>query len=165
MKRYVILLGLLLISFVLVGCDKESSTTTTEASTTDSLTTLYTGFSETEVYQLLIEAEELSGMNRYNGLLITESKDLELPTEYNGVLITYSSRDKSIISDEGVVTLPDSCWIESREQDGVTEVPNLNDNWPVVVDVTMEFMGQVRTAKLMFIVTPEAGFVCDKYLG
>lgn len=165
MKRYLIFLSLMFVSLVLIGCDNESSTNISLTSTTISNTTLYTGLSEAEVYQLLIEAEELSGMNRYNGLLITESKDLELPTEYNGVEITYSSRNTSVISDQGIVSLPNSCWIESRKQDGVTEVPNLNDNWPVVVDVTMEFMGQVRTAKLMFIVTPETGFVCDKYLG
>jgi hypothetical protein len=160
MRKVLDLIFLLIFSMTIVACDKETTTTTdVDITTTDQ------GGSEIDVYQLLIEAEELSGMKDYDGILITESKDLGLPTEYNGVVITYKSRNSEIISDEGVVTLPDSCWIESREQDGVTPMPNLNDNWPIVLDVTMEYMGQVRTAKLMFIVAPAPGFSCDKYLG
>ena len=37
-----------------------------------------------------------------------------LPKEYNGVEITYKSRNPDIISDDGIVTLPGECWIESR---------------------------------------------------
>lgn len=160
MKKVLSLFFVLIIVFALQACDKEITTTTD-----NDVTTTNQELSEAEVYQKLIEAEELSGMKDYDGILITESKDLGLPTEYNGVVITYSSRNSEIISDEGFVTLPDSCWIESREQDGTTPMPNLNDNWPIVIDVTMEYMGQVRTAKLMFIVAPAPGFSCDKYLG
>jgi hypothetical protein len=114
---------------------------------------------------LLVEAEELSGMQSWNSKLITVSGDLNLPKSYRGVTITYSSRNEDIISNEGYVTLPGECWIESRNQDGVTPNPNLNDNWPIVVDVTLTYQDHVRSAKLMFIVTPAEGFTCDKYKG
>ncbi len=162
-RHFIFLLVLFLVGFSLTSCDKGDITTTTTIN--QSTTTINTGPSESEIYQLLIETEKLSGMSNFNGVLISESLDLGLPTEYKGVIITYSSRNQDIINNQGIVTLPNSCWIESRKQDGITAVPNLNDNWPVVVDVTMEFMGQIRTAKLMFLVAPEIGFSCNKYLG
>ncbi|HOW37892.1 MAG TPA: hypothetical protein P5154_04005 [Candidatus Izemoplasmatales bacterium] len=122
---------------------------------------------EKAVYQLLVDAENLSGMSRYNNQIIAVDGDLALPKEYRGVTITYSSRHPEIISNDGVVTLPDTCWIDSRNQQGqdTTQFDHLNDNWPVVLDVTLTFMGQVRTAKLMLVVAPAEGFTCDKYLG
>lgn len=143
----------------------ESTTSqTTSPHTSDSVTTL-SELSESEIYKLLVDAETLSGMQYWNGKLISVSGDLNLPTSYRGVTITYSSRNEDIISNDGYVTLPEECWIESRNQDGVTERPNLNDNWPIVVDVTMTYGNQERTAKLMFIVAPAQGFTCDKYKG
>ncbi len=122
---------------------------------------------EKAVYQLLVDAENLSGMSRYNNQIISANGDLALPKDYRGVTITYSSRHPEIISNDGIVTLPDTCWIESRNQQGqdTGQFDHLNDNWPVVLDVTLTFMGQVRTAKLMFVVAPAEGFTCDKYLG
>jgi len=92
---------------------------------------------------------------------------LGLPTIYQGVTITYQSRNPEIISNIGVVTLPSSCWIESRDQQGLNpeQYRNLNDNWPVLLDVTLSFEGQQRTAKLLFVVAPREGFTCQKYLG
>jgi hypothetical protein len=29
----------------------------------------------------------------------------------------------------------------------------------------MSYLGQIRTAKLMFVVSPSDGYTCDKYLG
>ena len=162
MKRQIAFFFFLFAFIFLISCDKETSIPT---STDSSFVSTTQALSESEIYQLLINAEEMSGMKDYDGLIIRESGDLELPTSYQGVSISYSSRNPGIISDQGVVTLPDSCWIESRGQDGVTPFPNLNDNWPVVLDVMMEYMGQTRTAKLMFVVQPETGFTCDKYLG
>lgn len=120
---------------------------------------------EKAIYQLLTETEALSGMSSWSGKLITESGNLDLPTEYKGVQITYHSRNTDILSDEGVVTLPDTCWIQSKDQQGEEDFPNLNDNWPIVVDVVMIYENQTRTAKLMFLIAPAEGFTCDKYLG
>ncbi|MBN2504734.1 MAG: hypothetical protein JXB20_05255 [Bacilli bacterium] len=166
MKKYLLLMLIAIVSFFIVSCDEATMTTTavTTSESTSGTTTVST-LAESDIYQLLIEAEELSGMTRYDGLIIREDGDLELPTEYNGVTITYSSRNEAIISDSGIVTLPDTCWLESRSQDAEEVFENLNDNWPVVVDVLMEYMGQTRSAKLMFVIAPAAGFTCDKYLG
>ena len=120
---------------------------------------------ERAAYQKLVAAETLSGMGAWNGILIDSAGPLGLPTAYQGVQITYASRQPDIISDDGVVTLPDTCWIQSKDQLGEEDFANLNDNWPVVLDVTMTYLGQTRTAKLMFIIAPAAGFTCDKYLG
>jgi hypothetical protein len=86
---------------------------------------------------------------------------------YKGVSITYTSRNQAIISNEGVVTQPNTCWIESRDQQGLprTDLEGLNDNWPVVIDVLLSLNGQTRTAKLLFVVAPISGYTCDKYLG
>lgn len=155
MKKIIGILIFLFCLLPLFSCEK--STTTTIDPTIE----------EKEIYQLLTDAENLSGMSNWNGRLITESGSLDLPTEYKGVLITYSSRNPEIISDSGVVTLPDTCWIDSRDQQGSDndEFAHLNDNWPIVVDVTMTYKGQTRTAKLMFLIAPAEGFTCDKYLG
>lgn len=118
-------------------------------------------------YMLLMEAEDLSGMSEKTKVVITASGSLNLPTSYKGVTITYSSRQKDIISDEGVVTLPSECWIESRDQQGLPreDLVGLNDNWPVVLDVTLSLNGQTRTAKLLFVVAPTESYTCDKYQG
>ncbi len=179
MKRLIGLLVISVMSLLLFACGNDTTQTTTAiqtnttTATQTNLTTAQTTSTnvtttlniESQIYKLLIEAEELSGMTDWNGLLISVGQDLNLPTSYKGVTITYSSREPSIVSNDGIVTLPDECWIESREQDGVTPIPNLNDNWPVVVDVLMTYLGHERTAKLMFIIAPEAGFTCDKYKG
>lgn len=118
-------------------------------------------------YALLMEAEDLSGMKNKMSSVIRTAGSLGLPTEYRGVTITYTSRIPSIISNSGDVTLPNECWIESRDQQGLSrsEFQGLNDNWPVVLDVLLSYQGQQRTAKLLFVVAPAEGFTCDKYLG
>jgi major membrane immunogen (membrane-anchored lipoprotein) len=123
------------------------------------------GESEEDIYALLMEAEDLSGMKAKMGTVISEDGDLGLPKEYNGVEITYKSRNPDIISDDGIVTLPGECWIESRDQKGEKKFEGLNDNWPVVIDVTLSYKGMERTAKLLFVVAPREGYTCDKYLG
>lgn len=159
MKKFLALFLILFVVTMLAACDKTDTTTTSQTYVTTTVDT------EVEIYQLLIEAEELSGLTKWNAILISGNINLELPTAYKGVTFTYSSRVPEIINNLGIVTQPDTCWIESREQDGVTKMPGLNDNWPIVVDVTMEFEGNIRTAKLMFLIAPAEGFTCDKYLG
>lgn len=156
MKKIIGLMILFVCILPLFSCDKSSTVTTIDPT-----------IEEKDIYKLLTDAENLSGMSKWNGRLITESGSLDLPTAYKGVVITYSSRNPEIISNSGVVTLPDTCWIESRDQQGTDsdEFANLNDNWPIVVDVTMTYKGQTRTAKLMFLIAPNEGFTCDKYLG
>jgi hypothetical protein len=151
MKKKLILLIVLFISFMLVSCKEDEIIIDLED----------------DVYLLLMEAEDLSGMTNKTKVLIMQDGSLGLPFEYQGVTITYSSRNKDIISDLGVVTQPGSCWIESRDQQGLNtgEFDHLNDNWPVVIDVIMTYEGQTRTAKLLFVVAPRDGFTCDKYLG
>lgn len=143
-KRILILLVLVL--GFLVGCEKPNT-------------------EEEDIFGLLMEAEDLSGMKSKTVSVISEAGSLNLPTEYKGVTITYKSRNSAIISDEGVVTLPTECWIESRDQKGEQVYENLNDNWPVVIDVTLTYKGQTRKAKLLFVVAPSPGFTCDKYQG
>jgi hypothetical protein len=166
-RLMILLSGLIFLG--LVACDNSSSmegTTLPSGTTpTTSVTTLSPEEEEKAIYQLLVDAENLSGMSKWNNIKITSNIDLELPMAYRGVTITYSSRNPEIISDLGIVTQPDECWIESRKQDGVTPVPHLNDDWPVVLDVLMTYQGQERTAKLMFVVAPAEGFTCDKYKG
>ena len=145
--------SLLLVVLLLVSACQSSNTETNDVSR------------EREVYQLLIETENLSGMTSSMGRLIATNGSLGLPTSYKGVSITYTSRNPEIISHEGVVTQPNSCWIQSKDQQGVVDFPNLNDNWPVVIDVLIAYEGQQRTAKLLFTVAPAPGFTCDKYLG
>lgn len=120
-----------------------------------------------DTYLLLMEAEDLSGMAEKTKVVITEEGSLGLPSTYKGVSITYHSRNAEIISDAGIVTLPSECWIESRDQQGLAreDLEGLNDNWPVIIDVTLSYNGQTRTAKLLFVVAPQAGYTCDKYLG
>lgn len=167
MKRRLMLLLMIIPLLVFVSCASDPTTLgpTTIAPTTVQPTTLNAVEQERLVYRLLLEAEEMSGFIQYQDRVIRESGDLELPTSYKGVVISYTSRMPDIISNQGIVTLPDECWIESRTQDGNTVMPNLNDNWPVIIDVLMTYKGQQRTAKLLLIVTPEAGFTCDKYKG
>ncbi|HHX80135.1 MAG TPA: hypothetical protein GX692_03620 [Acholeplasmataceae bacterium] len=144
MKKIFGILMIIVLAFTFVGCNK-----------TD----------EDDIYALLVEAEDLSGMKTKTKTLITEAGDLGLPTEYKGVQITYKSRNPEIISDEGIVQLPDECWLESRDQKGEKVYEGLNDNWPVVIDVTLTYKGLTRTAKLLFTVAPKEGFSCDKYKG
>lgn len=120
-----------------------------------------------DTYLLLMEAEDLSGMANKTKVVITEDGSLNLPATYKGVTITYTSRNADIISNEGVVTQPNTCWIESRDQQGIpqAELVGLNDNWPVVIDVTLTLNGQTRTAKLLFVVAPRTGFTCNNYKG
>ena len=115
----------------------------------------------------LIQAEDLSGMKSHMNSVIRFDGSLNLPTEYQGVVITYVSRVPDIISHDGIVTRPNECWIESRDQQGLSraEFEGLNDNWPIVVDVILEYQGQRRTAKLLFVVAPRDGYTCNKYLG
>lgn len=155
MKRLLLLTLMMVFAGSLIACG-----VTTTVSTEDPAIV-----AERDAYLTLISAETLSGMNRYFGQIIRTDGDLALPFAYEGVSIVYSSRLPEIVSHTGVVTRPDSCWIHSRDQQGLIDYPNLNDNWPVVVDVTMTYLGQIRTAKLMFVVAPRDGYTCDKYLG
>ncbi len=152
MKKSMMFIVLFSMFFLLIGCQEQASTETEEA---------------IDVFRLLMEAEDLSGMSSKTKSVITVDGDLGLPTIYQGVTITYQSRNPEIISNIGVVTLPSSCWIESRDQQGLNpeQYRNLNDNWPVLLDVTLSFEGQQRTAKLLFVVAPREGFTCQKYLG
>lgn len=120
---------------------------------------------KTDSYQKLVQAETLSGMTSKMGMVIRTDGSLDLPTNYEGVSITYKSRNPEIISNDGVVTQPNQCWIESRDQQGETTFENLNDNWPVVIDVVLTYENQSRNAKLLFVVAPRIGYTCDKYLG
>ena len=151
MKKTLILFTMMIFMLNLWGCKKE----TIDEPVKD------------DIYQLLVDAEDLSGMADKTKVIITTDGSLELPTSYQGVVISYHSRNTDIISDEGVVIRPNSCWIESRDQQGTDndEFDNLNDNWPVIVDVTFTLEGQTRTAKLLFVVAPRENFTCDKYLG
>src|SRR5690554_7599571 len=69
---------------------------------------------EREVYQTLVRAEEISGLTGFNNKIINKDGSLGLPTEYEGVKFEYSSRNKDIISDDGVVTQPMTWWLQSR---------------------------------------------------
>ncbi len=153
MKKILFLLTLLFSGLILMGCQEGEPSDETIAID--------------QTFRLLMEAEDLSGMADKTKTVIRTAGSLGLPTSYQGVQITYSSRNKDIINDQGVVTLPTECWIESRDQQGVSrsQFNNLNDNWPVVVDVTLTYQGQTRTAKLLFVVAPIEGFTCNKYLG
>ena len=71
------------------------------------------GESEEDIYALLMEAEDLSGMKAKMGTVISEDGDLGLPKEYNGVEITYKSRNPDIISDDGIVTLPENVGLKA----------------------------------------------------
>jgi hypothetical protein len=152
-KKYVIVILMFIMGLIMVSCQEDESET------------IPTVIDDT--YILLMEAEDLSGMAEKTKVVITQEGSLGLPTSYKGVTITYSSRVPEIISNDGVVTLPDTCWIESRDQQGLTrdDLVGLNDNWPVVIDVILSYQGQQRTAKLLFVVAPQAGYTCDKYLG
>lgn len=152
MKKTLWIIMMIISSIFIVACQPEEETPLDEVDRT---------------YMLLMEAEDLSGMSEKTKVVITASGSLNLPTSYKGVTITYSSRQKDIISDEGVVTLPSECWIESRDQQGLPreDLVGLNDNWPVVLDVTLSLNGQTRTAKLLFVVAPTESYTCDKYQG
>ncbi|PKK99595.1 MAG: hypothetical protein CVV57_00665 [Tenericutes bacterium HGW-Tenericutes-2] len=152
MKKILFLLTILLVAFALVGCKNDETEDPDVVDTT---------------FRLLMEAEDLSGMANKTSAVIREAGSLGLPTSYQGVQISYQSRNVNIIDNTGNVTLPTECWIESRDQQGVSksQFNNLNDNWPVVVDVILTYQGQTRTAKLLFVVAPQEGFTCNKYLG
>ena len=154
-KKILGLMIILLIGFILTACKNKPTDDQDDLDIID------------QTYLLLMEAEDLSGMSQKTKTVITSDGNLNLPTSYKGVTIVYSSRNKDIISDEGIVTQPNTCWIESRDQQGIPkeDFVGLNDNWPVVVDVTLSYEGQTRTAKLLFVVAPAAGFTCNKYLG
>ncbi|PKK86731.1 MAG: hypothetical protein CVV63_03965 [Tenericutes bacterium HGW-Tenericutes-8] len=150
MRKTWILSFILLISLFLAGCEEKTVTVEKE-----------------DIYQKLVMAETLSGMSEKTSTVIRTEGNLSLPTAYEGVTITYTSRNPEIISNNGEVTLPLTCWIESRDQQGTDndEYANLNDNWPVVIDVVLSYQNQNRSAKLLFVVAPQAGFTCDKYKG
>lgn len=152
-KKMIVFMLMFIMGLFLVACQEDE---------TESIPTVVD-----DTYILLMEAEDLSGMAEKTKVVITEGGSLGLPTSYKGVSITYSSRVPEIISNDGVVSLPDTCWIESRDQQGLTrdDLVGLNDNWPVVIDVILSYNGQQRTAKLLFVVAPQAGYTCDKYLG
>lgn len=153
MKKLFGLMMLLTFGLLLVGC--HSDTPDEEDVVIDN------------TYLLLIEAEDLSGMASKTKTVITADGSLNLPVLYKGVSITYDSRNETIINDEGVVSRPNTCWIESRDQQGISkeDLVGLNDNWPVVLDVTLTLNGQTRTAKLLFVVAPREGFTCNNYKG
>jgi hypothetical protein len=151
MKNILNILLILLVLSLLSGCGNK------ENEDTDTI--------PIDVFRLLMEAEDLSGMADKTKTVITEAGSLNLPFEYHGVEISYRSRNPLIISDLGVVTLPTECWIESRDQQGNAVFKSLNDNWPIVLDVTLTYQGQTRTTKLLFVVAPQVGFTCNKYLG
>jgi len=154
MKKILGVLTLLITLLGLMACTTGEEETQTDVENYD-------------VFRLLMEAEDLSGMSDKTKTIVRTEGSLSLPTSYQGVQITYSSRNTDIIDNNGNVTLPTECWIESRDQQGIAkeDFKNLNDNWPVVVDVTLTYEGQVRTAKLLFVVAPQDGFTCNKYLG
>ena len=119
-----------------------------------------------DIYKLLMDAEDLSGMQEKPAPYVLSTTDtLDWPTSYQGVTITYESRLPDVIDNNGNITHPDECWIESRDQQGVEVFEGLNDNWPVVIDVTLTYEGQTRTAKLLFVVSPSEGYTCNKYIG
>lgn len=150
MKKIYLFLILLLAVTSLVACKDESE----DEGTRD------------DIYLLLMNAEDLSGMQSLVApYILVDETNLNLPTEYQGVTITYASRLPEVISDDGEITHPNECWIESRDQQGVEIFEGLNDNWPVVIDVTLTYEGQTRTAKLLFVVAPSEGYTCNKYLG
>jgi hypothetical protein len=151
-KKIFLVLMMIIFGFVLMACQEEEITKEVEVDNT---------------YLLLMEAEDLSGMTEKTKVVISTGGSLNLPTLYKGVTITYTSRNEDIISNEGIVTLPNTCWIESRDQQGISqdEFEGLNDNWPVVLDVLLSLNGQTRSAKLLFVVAPAEGYTCDKYLG
>lgn len=146
MKKLLGIISLIAIALFLVACDGGKETSE-------------------DIFALLMEAEDLSGMKNKMGTIIREDGDLGLPKQYKGVQITYKSRNPEIINDDGVVTLPGECWIESRDQKGEKVFEGLNDNWPVVIEVTLSYKGIERTAKLLFVVAPREGYTCDKYKG
>ena len=152
-KKIILSLLLMIVSLLLIACQDDNEDT--EDVIVDN------------TYLLLMEAEDLSGMADKTKVVITANGSLMLPTTYKGVSITYDSRNEEIISNEGVVTQPSTCWIESRDQQGIPkdEFEGLNDNWPVVLDVLLSFNGQTRNSKLLFVVAPASGYTCDKYLG
>ena len=121
-----------------------------------------------DIYLLLMDAEDLSGMQDQTApYVLTAADQLSWPSSYQGVTITYLSRSPEIIANDGTITHPNECWIESRDQQGeiVESFIGLNDNWPVVIDVILTYQGQTRTAKLLYVVAPSEGYTCDKYLG
>lgn len=154
MKKLLSVMMFLVLGLALIGCQEENN------STNDPVV-------QDDTYILLMEAEDLSGMSSKTKVVITEDGSLNLPTAYKGVTITYTSRMPEIISNTGVVTRPNTCWIESRDQQGIPrqDLVGLNDNWPVVLDVTLTLNGQTRTAKLLFVVAPREGFTCNNYKG
>jgi len=151
MKKIYSVITVLLLALSLTACGSKTSSKEVEEGT--------------DAYQKLVQAETLSGMTSKMGTVIRADGSLGLPTSYEGVLITYTSRSPEIISNEGVVTQPNQCWIESRDQQGEVTFENLNDNWPVVLDVVLTYENQSRNAKLLFVVAPRTGYTCDKYLG
>ncbi|MDG0889624.1 hypothetical protein [Paracholeplasma manati] len=154
MKKLFLMMMLMVFGLALVGCQDENNPTNDPIIVDDT-------------YILLMEAEDLSGMASKTKVVITEDGSLNLPTTYKGVNITYTSRLPEIISNTGEVTRPSTCWIESRDQQGISrqDLVGLNDNWPVVLDVTLTLNGQTRTAKLLFVVAPREGFTCNNYKG
>lgn len=148
MKKLYLVIIIFSFSLLLIGCQSEKTVEEKE-----------------DIYQKLVMAETLSGMMDKVGTVIRIDGSLGLPTEYQGVTITYQSRVPEIISNTGVVTRPSTCWIQSRDQQGVNIFEGLNDNWPVVIDVTLSYEGQVRNAKLLFVVAPTEGFTCNTYKG
>lgn len=153
MKKLFLMIMVMVFGLSLIGCQDQKPTN--EAVVID------------DTYILLMEAEDLSGMASKTKVVITADGSLNLPTTYKGVSITYTSRLPEIISNEGVVSRPNTCWIESRDQQGISrqDLVGLNDNWPVVLDVTLTLNGQTRTAKLLFVVAPREGFTCNNYKG
>ena len=94
------------------------------------------------------------------------TNDLDLPTSYNGVVITWEAKNyPDIIDSDGTLHRPTECWLDSRDQQGEVKYPNINYNWPVILEATFEYQGRTDTHKLLVLVKPMDGFTCDKYLG
>lgn len=151
MKKRLIFI-ILMMAVLLVGCHNQSNNEIEE---------------NREIYQKLVEAEERSGLINFNSRVIQENQDLNLPKAYNGVTFEYSSRNKAIISDEGIVTQPMTWWLQSRNQQGevIEAFSELNKNWPIVIDVLMTYENQQRRAKILIIVAPHKDAVAPEYKG
>ncbi len=110
MKKIVSFIMLLFILAVLVGCKGTSSSKDSEVE----LERMKLDKIAEAIYRVQYPAKQ--------GEIITE--DLALPTSYKDVTITWKTLNfPEIISDTGKVTRPDTCWIESRDQQGIQKFP------------------------------------------
>lgn len=150
MKKFICIIIIALI-FVVSGCSSKTTKTNNNDEETIKLNKI-----QEAIYMVNYPAKQ--------GQLITDN--LALPTSYNGVSITWETINyPEIISSTGVVTRPNTCWIDSRDQQGVVKFPKINNDWPVVLQATFAYQGMTDIHKLLVVVKPIDGFTCDKYLG